>query len=113
MLLTVRFGTESAMLAALAVAGAEAGAGPAARIGLAVLGPVLAAAVWGLLIAPAARRRLPDPGRFLVEIVLFLTAAAALTATDHAAVPRRSRSWRSAPRSWSARSRPGPEGTKS
>ncbi len=86
MLLTVRFGTESAMLAALAVAGAEAGAGPAARIGLAVLGPVLAAAVWGLLIAPAARRRLPDPGRFLVEIVLFLTAAAALTATDHAAV---------------------------
>ena len=33
--------------------------------------PVAGAAIWGLFIAPRARRRLREPVRFLVEFVLF------------------------------------------
>lgn len=77
-LLAVRFATELALLAVLAVAGASADAGVAWRICLAVLGPVLAAAIWGLVIAPRARRRLGDPLRLAIEIVMFLASSAAL-----------------------------------
>lgn len=77
-LLAVRFATELAMLAVLAVAGASASAGLAGRIVLAVLGPVLAAAIWGLVIAPRARRRLGDPLRLAIEIVMFLASSVAL-----------------------------------
>ena len=46
-LLTVRFATELALLAVLAVAGATASVGLVWRVLLAILGPVLAAALWG------------------------------------------------------------------
>ncbi len=39
---------------------------------------MLLGVVWGLVMAPHARRRLPDPARLIVEIVLFVLAAAAL-----------------------------------
>jgi hypothetical protein len=39
---------------------------------------VLAAVVWGLVIAPRAARRIGDPLRLAIEIVLFLAASAAL-----------------------------------
>ncbi len=62
----------------LVVVGVNAGPGLAGRIAIAVLAPVLAAVIWGIGIAPKARRRWPDPWRIIAEIVLFLIAAAAL-----------------------------------
>jgi len=76
--LTIRFLTELALLAGLAVAGAHLGGGVALAIVDAVLLPAGAAAIWGLFIAPRARRRLPEPARFLVEFVLFAAAGVVL-----------------------------------
>ncbi len=76
--LAVRFLSELILLAALAIAGANAGLRTAADIALAVLAPVAAAAIWGVGIAPRARRRWPDPWRLVVEIALFGAAAAGL-----------------------------------
>jgi hypothetical protein len=69
--LTVRFLTELVLLAGLAVAGAHLGGGVGLAIVDAVLLPAAAAAIWGLFVAPRARRRLPEPARFLLEFVLF------------------------------------------
>jgi hypothetical protein len=76
--LTIRFLTELALLAGLAVAGAHLGGGVALAIVDAVLLPAAAAAIWGLFIAPRARRRLPEPARFLIEFVLFAAAGVVL-----------------------------------
>jgi hypothetical protein len=72
------FASELALLAVLAVAGAAASMGLAWRIVLAVAGPVLAVAIWGLLIAPRARHRLRDPVRLAAETVLFAASSVAL-----------------------------------
>jgi hypothetical protein len=80
-LLAVRFLTELALVAVLAWAGAGASLALAGRIVLAVAAPVLAMIVWGLWLAPRARRRLTDPLRLTVELVLFAVAAAALAVT--------------------------------
>ena len=48
---------------------------------LAVAAPVLAMIIWGLWLAPRARRRLRDPLRLTVELVLFAVAAVALAVT--------------------------------
>jgi hypothetical protein len=79
-LLTVRFGSELAMLALLAVVGARAGSGVVWSVLLGVAAPLAAAAVWGVAVAPKARRRLPDPARLVVELVLFALTAAGLVA---------------------------------
>ncbi|MEU8636708.1 YrdB family protein [Amycolatopsis sp. NPDC048633] len=76
--LTVRFLTELALLGGLALAGTQLGSGVALAIVDAVLLPVAAAAVWGLFIAPRARRRLPEPARFLVEFALFAVTGVVL-----------------------------------
>ena len=78
-LLTLRFLTELATVAALAPAGALAHTSVALRIVLAILGPVLFAVVWGLAIGPRASRRLNDPVRLMVEIVIFVVSAVALS----------------------------------
>jgi len=80
--LGIRFLSELALLAVLAIVGANAGLGTAANVVVAVLAPVAAAVIWGIGIAPRARRRWPDPWRFCVEVVLFVAAAAALAAED-------------------------------
>jgi Protein of unknown function (DUF2568) len=82
-MLTVRFLVELATLAALAVAGASANVGLGWQIVLAIGGPVLLAVIWGLVMAPRARRRIADPARLVVEIVLFLLAALALALAGH------------------------------
>ena len=79
-LLGVRLATELALIVVLAIVGASASSGLTARIALAVLLPLAAAVIWGMGIAPRARRRWPDPWRIGVEIVLFLAAAAGLAA---------------------------------
>jgi hypothetical protein len=80
-LLAVRFLSELALAGVLVWAGLGASLPLAARIVIAVAAPVLAMTIWGLWIAPRARRRLPDPLRLTVEIVLFALAAAALALT--------------------------------
>lgn len=76
--LAIRFGTELAFLAVLVILGLNAGASTAVRVVLAVACPVAAAIIWGIAIAPQARRRLSDPLRFVVEVVLFGASAAGL-----------------------------------
>ena len=78
LVLTLRFATELATLAALAWAAAAASMGLGWRIALAVLGPVLVAVVWGLALAPRARHRFADPWRLGAELTIFLVATAAL-----------------------------------
>jgi hypothetical protein len=78
-----RFLAELGLLAGLAVVGWRAGndwSGPVLGSVLAVSLPIVAAAVWGLWVAPRARRRIADPPRFVVELVLFAAAVAGLVA---------------------------------
>ncbi|WP_020643156.1 YrdB family protein [Amycolatopsis balhimycina] len=76
--LTVRFLTELVLLGGLALAGSQLGGGVVPAIVDAVLLPVAAAALWGLFIAPRARRRLPEPARFLLEFALFAVTGVVL-----------------------------------
>ncbi|HET6707061.1 YrdB family protein [Amycolatopsis sp.] len=76
--LTVRFLTELALLGGLALAGTQLGSGVALAIVDAVLLPLVAAVLWGLFVAPRARRRLPEPGRFLLEFALFAVTGVVL-----------------------------------
>ena len=80
LLLTVRFLSELALVAVLVWAGVAANLPLAGRIVIAVVAPVLAMVIWGLWMAPRARRRLRDPLRLIAELVLFAVAAAALAA---------------------------------
>ena len=78
--LGLRFLLELAALAALGWWGSTV------HWALAVLAPVAAAALWGALVAPKAARRLRDPARLVVELVVFFGAGAALAAAGHAAL---------------------------
>lgn len=80
-LLTLRFLTELALIVVLALAGVFASLPLAGRIVIGVAAPVLAMVIWGLWMAPRARRRLQDPLRLAAELVLFAVAAAALALT--------------------------------
>jgi hypothetical protein len=44
---------------------------------LGILLGIAVIAVWGVLVAPKAKRRLPDPPRFVLELVIFGAATAA------------------------------------
>lgn len=48
--------------------------------------PALVMVVWGLFVAPKARRRLPDPLRVMVELVIFALAVVAFALTVGAVV---------------------------
>jgi hypothetical protein len=75
--LAVRFLCELAMLAALAYWGFSVGAGAGAWV-LGIGAPLLAAVVWGALVAPRARWPVPMPVRVVIELVLFGAAVGAL-----------------------------------
>jgi hypothetical protein len=75
--LTVRFLCELAMLATLAYWGFQVGDGVGAWL-LGIGAPLLAAVVWGVLVAPKARWPVPIPIRVVIELVLFGAAVAAL-----------------------------------
>ncbi|MEO6081911.1 MAG: YrdB family protein [Umezawaea sp.] len=81
LVLAIRFLTELALLAGLAVAGARLGGTVLLSILGGVLAPAVAATIWGLVIAPRARRRLAEPTRFVLEFVLFALAGIALAAS--------------------------------
>lgn len=75
--LGLRFVLELCMLVGLGIWGFSE------NIVLGIAAPLAAAVVWGLWIAPKASRRLHDPARLVVELVLFGAAGAALAAADH------------------------------
>ncbi len=66
--LTVRFACELAALAAFVWWGWPV-VGWLVAFGVAVM--------WGLVVAPKAKHRLPDPPRLLVELVIFASATVA------------------------------------
>jgi hypothetical protein len=76
----MRFVLELFMLAALCIWGARLDASTPIQVVAAVGAPLAFAAVWGLWVAPRARRRLADPHRLALEYVLFLAAGAAAAA---------------------------------
>jgi O-antigen/teichoic acid export membrane protein len=76
--LAVRFLCELAMLAALVYWGFTAGDGAGAW--LLGVGALLAAVVWGALVAPKARWPVPIPVRVVIELVLFGAAVGGLAA---------------------------------
>jgi hypothetical protein len=76
-ILTVRFLCELALLAALAYWGLSVGNGVTAWL-LGIGAPLLAAIVWGALVAPKARWPQPLQVRLVIELLLFAAAAGAL-----------------------------------
>jgi hypothetical protein len=81
--LGIRFALELCAIAALAYWGTETGSGAVGWL-LALGAAGLFVAVWGTLLAPRARRRLPMRARIPLELVLFGLAAAALAAAGRA-----------------------------
>ena len=71
----VRVVTELGLLAAAAVGGWGLANG-----WLAVALTVAVATLWGLLVAPKAKRRLSDPARVILEVALFVIGGALLAA---------------------------------
>lgn len=80
--LIIRFLTELALFAGLAVAGARLGGNVPLSVVNAILLPSVAIAVWARFVGPKAARRLPEPARFIVEFVLFAAAGVLLALTD-------------------------------
>jgi hypothetical protein len=72
--LTVRFACELAALVAVGWWGWTV----TPVLGVAL--PLLVAVVWGAWIAPKARRRLADPVRLVLELVIFAGATASFVA---------------------------------
>ena len=56
------------------------------KIALALLVPLLVAILWGLFLAPMAKRRLAMPWLFIVKTAIFAGSAAALYSTGQAAL---------------------------
>lgn len=78
--LVVRFLCELSALAALAYWGFDTGEGAFAWI-LGLGAPLAAASVWGVFVAPKARRPVGRSTRLLIEFLVFASAAAALGAS--------------------------------
>ena len=64
---------------------------------LGVLLAVAVAVVWGAFIGPKSSRRLPDPWRFAIEVVIFAGATAAFAAVGQTSSRPSSRWLRSSP----------------
>jgi hypothetical protein len=77
--LTLRFALELTALAALGLWGFGAAEG-ALGIVFGLGAPLVAALVWGVLVAPHASRRLPDPWRLVTELAVWAAATVALVA---------------------------------
>lgn len=71
------------MLVALGWVGGEIGSSWVVSVPLAIAFPLVAAVVWGMVIAPKAPRRLTDPAKLLVELVLFSAAVVGLAVVGH------------------------------
>lgn len=78
--MTVRFLCELAALVAVGWWGYHV------HVALAVVLPLVVAVVWGLAVAPRAKRRLRDPWRFVVESGVWVGATAALASMPAVAI---------------------------
>ena len=76
--LALLFLLELCMLAALAFWGFHTGSGLIAKLALGLGAPLLAAIVWGILMAPRAAIKLPTPAHLALFVVIFGAAALAL-----------------------------------
>lgn len=76
--LTLRFALELAALAALGYWGFTLDQPLWVRVVAAIAAPLLAATIWGTFVSPKATRRLVDPSRFGVEMLIFGAASLAL-----------------------------------
>lgn len=83
--MAVRFLLELGALVALGGWGLQATSGPL-RYALAVAAPLIAAAVWGLFVAPKAPVSLGRWTRLGVSMLVFGAAVVALVATDRPVV---------------------------
>jgi Protein of unknown function (DUF2568) len=79
-ILGIRFVLELGLLASLAAGGWELAGGGLVGAGLATAAAIGGAAVWGAWIAPRSKRRMPDPQRFTLEVVLCALGGVALWA---------------------------------
>jgi hypothetical protein len=81
--LLLRFLLEVFVLAVLAYWGLRTGGNILGKIVLGVGIPLLTALVWGMFGSPNASLPLPEPWHFILEVVIFGSAAAALLAAGH------------------------------
>jgi hypothetical protein len=78
----LRFALELCMLAAFAYWGSRTSDSTVVNVALAIVAPLAAATVWGILLAPRSSIRLPPARRIPVEVALFGLATAALADVD-------------------------------
>ena len=79
-----RFVTEFALVAGAAWAASTSPRNVLVAIVAGIVAALAVAAIWGVAIAPNARRRLRDPVRLALEIALFVLVALALDVVGHA-----------------------------
>jgi hypothetical protein len=84
--LVFRFILELLALVALFLWGSATSDDLAAQLVVGLAAPALVMVVWWLFVAPKARRRLSDPIRVIVELVIFSLAAIAFALTVGAIV---------------------------
>ncbi len=78
--LSLRFFLELGILAALGYWGVRTGDGTLAKIALGIGAPLVAAIVWGILLAPRATVHVSSPWHQLLEAIVFGAAIVALYA---------------------------------
>lgn len=76
--LALSFLLELAALVALGYWGFSTGNSLLMQLTLGLGAPILMMVVWGILLAPASQRRLPNPSRMVVELIIFGVAATGL-----------------------------------
>jgi hypothetical protein len=81
--LLLRFLLELCALGALGYWGFKTGGGLAAKIGLGIGAPLVAAIVWGVFVSPRATVHLPEIAVLILQVLVFGSAAAGLAATGH------------------------------
>ena len=79
--LALRFVLELVVLVALALWGFNASGELVIRLLLGLGAPAIAIAAWGTFVAPKAARRLEDPARLALEIVVFGAGVVAFVAS--------------------------------
>ncbi|CAN5438266.1 YrdB family protein [soil metagenome] len=81
--LAFRFILELVVLAALAVWGFSVSGELLVQLALGIGAPAVVIAVWATFVAPRAERRLEDPARLILEVVVFGSGVLALIAAGH------------------------------
>jgi hypothetical protein len=81
--LAFRFILELLVLVALAVWGFSVSNELLIQLALGIGAPAVVIAIWATVVAPRAERRLEDPARLVLEVVVFGAGVLALIAAGH------------------------------